>query len=632
MRHGKRNTGPYVTRSGDMFDMDRAGRIVRACRPYHRLPKCGSRAMKVLIAQLQEKNHFKFFSAANLHAKALHGEDLLRFAQMMDKLPTPSIYEKHTYFIDFPLMAAKQPLYINLVRDPIERRVSAYYYLRYGRHGNEFADILKLRRTEEQRNQTLDYCVANNLRECSASEPNSFILTQYFCGQSTICTKPSQVAVEVAKENIRRHYAVVGVLEEFSSFLKVLEVVMPQFFRGAVTEWEHIGSNYEAKPASIQARVEHVQDQQPLTIWPGSNHSYYKVFYNRLPKCGSTSVKILIRELKEKNGFKFFEDKDYEIQVLSGRNLTFDECVFNNLWECNASGAKRFLMTQFFCGQDSICMEPSQAAVEKAKENIRRHYAVVGVLEEFSSFLKVLEMVMPQFFRGAHDTWRGIASAHKKYAAATQNWTGHVQDQKTLNIWPCFNHNYSMAKLVYNRVPKCGSNSVVTIIRKLKDRNGFHFFEDKTYTAYTVLRGRNLTFDDCVFYNTWECNAKGPLVFMMTKFFCGHDDICMQPTQAAVEKAKENIRRHYAVVGVLEEFSSFLKVLEVVMPQFFRGAHDTWREIGSKLMKMQKTSNKRPASEKAREVMRERLHLDYQVYDFIKERFHRQKSQLGIKD
>ncbi|XP_035681319.1 uronyl 2-sulfotransferase-like [Branchiostoma floridae] len=302
-----------------------------------------------------------------------------------------------------------------------------------------------------------------------------------------------------------------------------------------------------------------------------------------------------------------------------------------------------------------------------------------------------------------------IASAHKKYAAATQNWTGHVQDQKTLNIWPCFNHNYSMAKLVYNRVPKCGSNSVVTIIRKLKDRNGFHFFEDKTYTAYTVLRGRNLsnfaqmiynfptpsiyerhifyvdfhqfglqqpmyinlvrdpleqrisgyyymrfgrdgqnltawqkqrrtdkqkaqTFDDCVFYNTWECNAKGPLVFMMTKFFCGHDDICMQPTQAAVEKAKENIRRHYAVVGVLEEFSSFLKVLEVVMPQFFRGAHDTWREIGSKLMKMQKTSNKRPASEKAREVMRERLHLDYQVYDFIKERFHRQKSQLGIKD
>ncbi|XP_078602244.1 uronyl 2-sulfotransferase-like [Branchiostoma floridae x Branchiostoma japonicum] len=210
---------------------------------YNRLPKCGSRAMKVLIAQLQEKNHFKFFSAANLHAKALHGEDLLRFAQMMDKLPTPSIYEKHTYFVDFPLMAAKQPLYINLVRDPIERRVSAYYYLRYGRHGNEFADILKLRRTEEQRNQTLDYCVANNLHECSASEPNSFMLTQYFCGQSTICTKPSQVAVEVAKENIRRHYAVVGVLEEFRSFLKVLEVVMPQFFRGAVSEWEHIESS-----------------------------------------------------------------------------------------------------------------------------------------------------------------------------------------------------------------------------------------------------------------------------------------------------------------------------------------------------------------------------------------------------
>ncbi|CAH1268000.1 UST [Branchiostoma lanceolatum] len=210
---------------------------------YNRLPKCGSRLMKVVIANLEEKNRFKFGTAGNLHDKAIRGEALLRFAQMIDKMPRPSIYEKHTYFIDFPLMNAEQPIYINLVRDPIERRVSAYYFLRYGRHGNDFAEILKLRRTEEQRNQTFDYCVANNLPECSANEPNSFILTQYFCGQSTICTRPSQAAVEVAKENIRRHYAVVGVLEEFSSFLKVLEVVMPQFFRGAISEWKQIESS-----------------------------------------------------------------------------------------------------------------------------------------------------------------------------------------------------------------------------------------------------------------------------------------------------------------------------------------------------------------------------------------------------
>ncbi|CAH1267882.1 UST [Branchiostoma lanceolatum] len=505
---------------------------------YNRLPKCGSRAMKVLIAQLEEKNQFKFFTDKNLHAKALHGEPLLRFAQMIDKLPRPSIYEKHTYFIDFPLLDAEQPIYINLVRDPIERRVSAYYFLRYGRYGNDFAPILKLRRTEEQRNQTFDYCVVNNLKECSATEPNSFILTQYFCGQSTICTKPSQAAVEVAKENIRRHYAVVGVLEEFSSFLKVLEVVMPQFFRGASSEWKQIGSVYKENQAPIQTWVGHVQDQKPLTTQSGSNHSYPKVFYNRLPKCGSTSVKMLIRELKKRNGFKFFEDKDYEIQVLRGRNLR-----------------------QFAQMVDRL---PTPSIYDK-------HIFYV----DFHQF----GLQQPMYINLVRDPL----------------------EQRISDYY-------------YMRFGRLGDNQTAQQRQRRTDEE------------------RAQTFDECVFNNLWECNASGAKGFLMTQFFCGQHSICMEPSQMAVERAKENIRRHYAVVGVLEEFSSFLKVLEVVMPQFFRGAQDTWREIESQQMEHQKTAKKIPPSGKARDIMRQRLHLDYQVYDFIKERFHMQKTQLGIKD
>ncbi|XP_078602251.1 uronyl 2-sulfotransferase-like [Branchiostoma floridae x Branchiostoma japonicum] len=181
---------------------------------------------------------------------------------MVDRLPTPSIYDKHIFFVDFQQFGLAQPVYINLVRDPVEQRISDYYYMRFGRHGENQTAQQRQRRTEKERAQTFDECVFNNLWECNASGAKRFLMTQFFCGQDSICMEPSQAAVEKAKENIRRHYAVVGVLEEFSSFLKVLEVVMPQFFRGAHHTWRGIESQQmeyqkttNKRPPSVKART-----------------------------------------------------------------------------------------------------------------------------------------------------------------------------------------------------------------------------------------------------------------------------------------------------------------------------------------------------------------------------------------
>ncbi|CAH1258028.1 UST [Branchiostoma lanceolatum] len=169
--------------------------------------------------------YYNYYRDKEYGMKALPEKLLRQFVQMVDKLPRPSIYEKHIYYVDFQTFGKQQPTYINLVRDPLERRISGYYYMRFGRiEGNQ-----KEKRTEEERAQTFDDCVLNNMWECDEFGPKTFTMTQFFCGQESICMEPSQMAVERAKENIRRHYAVVGVLEEFSSFLKVLEVVMPQF-------------------------------------------------------------------------------------------------------------------------------------------------------------------------------------------------------------------------------------------------------------------------------------------------------------------------------------------------------------------------------------------------------------------
>ena len=47
-------------------------------------------------------------------------------------------------------------------------------------------------------------------------------------------------------------------------------------------------------------------------------------------------------------------------------------------------------------------------------------------------------------------------------------------------------------------------------------------------------------------------------------------------TEVAMRKAKENVEKHYAVVGVLEELNKTLTVLEHYVPRFFKGAKDVY--------------------------------------------------------
>ena len=43
--------------------------------------------------------------------------------------------------------------------------------------------------------------------------------------------------------------------------------------------------------------------------------------------------------------------------------------------------------------------------MKKAMENVEKHYAVVGILEELNKTLTVLEHYVPRFFKGALNTY-----------------------------------------------------------------------------------------------------------------------------------------------------------------------------------------------------------------------------------
>merc|ERR1712223_1598188 len=77
-------------------------------------------------------------------------------------------------------------------------------------------------------------------------------------------------------------------------------------------------------------------------------------------------------------------------------------------------------------------------------------------------------------------------------------------------------------------------------------------------------------------------------------------------TEIAMRKAKENVEKHYAVVGVLEELNKTLTVLEHYVPRFFKGAKDVyWNEV-------------------------QIFSRELEFFDFCKQRLHKQYLALNL--
>ncbi|XP_077994919.1 uronyl 2-sulfotransferase-like [Glandiceps talaboti] len=192
---------------------------------YNRVGKCGSRSLQYLTDILARWNNFNHMKSTEYDQKYLSEEEQLDFVNVIESQPVPFIYNRHVNFVDFGNFHREIPAYINLVRDPLERVVSFYYFKRYG-------DALEKKELDaELANDTFEECVISGKKECSAEATNRMV--PYFCGHSEECRKPTRWALETAIRNIIDNYVFVGTLEEFDVSLYLLEYMMPQFFSGA---------------------------------------------------------------------------------------------------------------------------------------------------------------------------------------------------------------------------------------------------------------------------------------------------------------------------------------------------------------------------------------------------------------
>lgn len=249
---------------------------------YNKVSKSGSSAF-IAIAKYLSKRHNNNFTVSQhpgimgseTFKKKMSEVQLAEESHVIATLPRPVLYARHVYYIDLSEYGFKKPMYINLIRDPVDRFVSNFYYQQVGSVGQN--------RSSPGRIRNINECVLEKQPLCSSGYYVRLYMTRYFCGQDDACGADERETVEIAKRNIEKDYIFIGLTEEFENSLRLFENILPNFFHGAVNAWRYLQSGlqrYETvKKETISAKARKVLKKQ---MW--ADYEIYRFVQDRFEK------------------------------------------------------------------------------------------------------------------------------------------------------------------------------------------------------------------------------------------------------------------------------------------------------------------------------------------------------------
>ena len=249
---------------------------------YNWVPKCGSSTTSSLIKQLEARNHFKVIYVLKEGRKSFNKEEQQTVVRKTNHSHSPWLYIQQFHMINFTDFGMEMPVYINLVREPIERLMSEYYYIRF-----------KAPRpmAESVRKMSFEDCIKNKMKECT--DPKTiFKILPYFCGSLPRCTEPSTWVLERAKQNVERYYSLVGHVEELEKFYTVLEKTMPQYFRGLNTLYKKKGVRLKKETATKVKKTLSDSSREYLRSLLGLEYEFYAYIKKRFEDSYRKVMKI----------------------------------------------------------------------------------------------------------------------------------------------------------------------------------------------------------------------------------------------------------------------------------------------------------------------------------------------------
>ncbi|XP_063699535.1 heparin sulfate O-sulfotransferase [Culicoides brevitarsis] len=240
---------------------------------YNRVPKTGSTSFVNLCYDLFKRNKFHIAHinvTGNMHVLSLPNQ--IKFARNVSSWQAmkPAFYHGHVAYLDFTKFGiAQKPIYINLIRKPLDRLISYYYFLRYG---DDYRPYLVRHKAGDT--MTFDDCVEQKKPDCDVS--NMWLQIPFFCGHHAECWVPgSEWALQQAKSNLVREYFLVGVTEQMDEFISMLELSLPRFFKGAT---DHFATSAKSHLRKTKTKIEPkdvtVKAIQDTAIWQMENELY----------------------------------------------------------------------------------------------------------------------------------------------------------------------------------------------------------------------------------------------------------------------------------------------------------------------------------------------------------------------
>lgn len=222
---------------------------------YNRIPKSGSTMMLSFLYELGRELGYLVLRGKFHSYRYFVQNDRSGLGYFLEQSSTRArtAYVQHQYYVNFTQTRQHQPIYMNLMRDPVDHLISSYYYKRTVILQHRGPEEMTL---EERRilTEPIEQCVIERRLECvyygytvhkNKTEqlefrkkwspeylyPSDVLL--YFCGHDEECSElGNPLALAKAKHNVDVNFRVVGLLEHMEETVAVLEEKIPQFFRG----------------------------------------------------------------------------------------------------------------------------------------------------------------------------------------------------------------------------------------------------------------------------------------------------------------------------------------------------------------------------------------------------------------